>query len=69
MLQYSVYSRTVRNRDDADRCMRQMEAKVSSEGAERALIVTEKQYGSMYLLMEERLKEENLLDTKELIEL
>ena len=69
MLQYSVYSRTVRNHDDAASYLRRLEAKVPSEGAVRAMLVTEKQYASMHLLVGERMKEENLLDTKTLIEL
>ncbi|MBR6984995.1 MAG: CRISPR-associated endonuclease Cas2 [Ruminococcus sp.] len=69
MLQYSVYSRTVRNHDDAHRHCRSVERNVPINGAVRVLTVTEKQYASMKLLAGERMKSENLLDNKELIEL
>jgi len=69
MLQYSVYSRTVRNHDDAASYLRRLESKVPPAGAVRAMVVTEKQYASMHLLAGERLQQENLLDTKSILEL
>lgn len=69
MLQYSVYSRTVRNHDDAASYLQRLEANVPPLGSVRAMLVTEKQYASMHLLAGERLKQENLLDTRSVIEL
>lgn len=56
MLQYSVYSRTTRNIDDAHKHLKRLEKNLPSKGSIRAMIVTEKQYDSMYLLTGERLK-------------
>ena len=69
MIQYSVYSRTVRNHDDAKRHCRTIESNVPPKGAVRVLTVTEKQYASMKLLAGERMRSENLLDNKDIIEL
>lgn len=69
MIQYSVYSRTVRNYDDAQRHCKRIEPHVPAKGSVRVLVVTEKQYTSMKLLAGERLKSENLLDNKDIIEL
>lgn len=69
MIQYSVYARTVRNFDDAKKHCRYIEAHVPPEGSVRVLTVTEKQYSSMALLVGERLKSENLLDKRDIIEL
>ena len=69
MIQFSVYSRTVRNHDDAKKHCRIIEANVPPKGSVRVLTVTEKQYTSMKLLVGEKLKDENLLDKKDIIEL
>ena len=69
MVQYSVYSRTVRNHDDAEKHCRIIEKNVPPNGAVRALIVTEKQYTSMRLLVGEKLATENLLDKSDILEL
>jgi len=59
----------VRNHDDAASYLQRLEARVPPAGAVRAMLVTEKQYASMRLLAGERLKQENLLDTRSVIEL
>jgi len=69
MLQFSVYSRTVRNHDDAKKHCQIIEAKVPASGSVRVLTITEKQYSSMKLLAGEKLSSEKLLDTKDIIEL
>lgn len=69
MLQYSVYSKTVRNYDDARKHCRYLQCFVPPEGSVRAMTVTEKQYASMELLVGEKLKSENLLDSRDIIEL
>lgn len=51
-----------------DSC-RIIEAHVPPKGSVRVLTVTEKQYDSMKLFVGERLKTENLLDKKDIIEL
>ena len=69
MLQFSVYSRITRNHDDAQKHIKRLETYIPPKGSVRALIVTEKQYDTMYLLVGERLKDEKFLDTGDLIEL
>lgn len=69
MLQFSVYSRTVRNHDDARKHCQIIESKVTARGSVRVLTITEKQYSSMKLLAGEKLSSEKLLDTKDIIEL
>ncbi|MCC3351795.1 CRISPR-associated endonuclease Cas2 [Ruminococcus albus] len=69
MIQFSVYSRTVRNHDDAKKHCKTIEANLPPKGSVRVLTVTEKQYDSMKLLVGERLKSENLLDKNDIIEL
>ena len=69
MVQYSVYSRTVKNNDDAEKYERLIEKIVPDNGAVRMMTVTEKQYASIRILAGERVKSENLLDTKDILEL
>lgn len=69
MLQYSVYSRTVRNHDDAMKHIARLKKQVPPEGSVRAMVVTEKQYAGMYLLLGDRLAEENYLDDRDMMEL
>lgn len=69
MIQYSVYSRTVKNQDDAAKFERIIERIVPPRGAVRMMTVTEKQYASIRILSGERMKSENLLDTKDILEL
>ena len=67
--QYSVYAKTVRNFDDAKKHCRYLQSAVPPEGSVRVMTVTEKQYASMELPVGERLKSENLLDSRDIIEL
>lgn len=69
MLQYSVYSKTARNFDDARKHMGIIKCHVPTNGAVRAMIVTEKQYASIEILAGKRMESENLLDNKDIIEL
>lgn len=69
MLQYSVYSRLARNHDDAQKHLRTVQANLPPHGSVRSMIVTEKQYMQMQLLVGEKVKDENFLDTRDLIEL
>ena len=69
MNQYSVYSCTVRNFDDAKKYVERIKHNLPSEGSVRVMTVTEKQYASMEILVGERWKQESLLDTKQVLEL
>ncbi len=67
MLQFSVYSRITRNHDDASKHIRRLRINIPPEGSIRALVVTEKQYAAMYVLLGERTKAENELNMNELL--
>lgn len=69
MLQYSVYVRIARNYDDAKQHLWNVNKFLPPEGSVRALLVTDKQYESMHILLGEKLRSENFLDTKDFIEL
>lgn len=69
MLQYSVYSRMVRNHDDAQKHVERVKCHLPPEGSVRIMTVTEKQYASMEILVGDKWKEEVLLDKKGIIEL
>lgn len=69
MVQYSVYSRTVRNYDDAAKYKDRLSKNLPPEGSVRVMTVTEKQYDSMSILVGEKTKEENYLDSRDIIEL
>ena len=47
MLQYSVYSRVVRNHDDARKYISDLDRNKPPKGSVRVLQITEKQYGSI----------------------
>ena len=69
MLQFSVYSRTARNHDDAMKHVNRLKSIIPPEGSVRAMVVTEKQYAGMYLLLGDRLAEETYLDDRDMLEL
>ena len=69
MVQFSVYSRTVRNFDDAKKHTQRIKQHIPPEGSVRVMTVTEKQYASMEILVGEKWKQEELLDTKQVLEL
>lgn len=51
MLQYSVYVRIAGSRDDAKRMIVRVKQNLPPAGQVRALLVTEKQYASMQILL------------------
>jgi CRISPR-associated protein Cas2 len=67
MLQYSVYSRVARNSDDAEKHKATVRRHLPPEGSVRVMLVTEKQYASMDLLLGEKTRDENFLDTRDVI--
>lgn len=69
MLQFSVYSRTVRNNDDAAKYRAIIKCNLPPKGSIRVMTVTEKQYDTMDIMLGTRTGEENLLDSKEILEL
>lgn len=69
MMQYSVYARTTRNHDDAKKHMARLQKNLPSEGAVRCLLITEKQYAKMKILVGDRSDVEKMLTPIEIIEL
>lgn len=69
MLQFSVYSRTTRNSDDAKKYVALVNKNQPPEGSVRVLSITEKQYASMILLVGKKTATEHFLETKEILEL
>ena len=68
MLQYSVYSRITANHDDANLHLAHIRCHLPPAGSIRALLVTEKQYASMYILLGQRTATENLLRDNDVVE-
>lgn len=69
MLQFSVYAKTVRNNDDAKKHSKIIKSILPPEGSVRLLIITDRQYDSMEVLLGEKYAEENYLDKRDIIEL
>ena len=69
MIQFSVYVRTVRNAEDADKYCRRIRTFLPPEGSVRILRVTDKQYNTIEIAVGRKWASEDLLDSKEIIEL
>lgn len=69
MVQYSVYSKTTRNSDDAEKNTEILRQHLPPKGNVRVMTVTDKQYAAMKVLVGEKTMQENLLDTSDIIEL
>lgn len=67
MLQYSVYAKITRNRDDAQRMITRVKQNLPPKGQVRALLVTEKQYTSMQILLGKPTVAEQEVKCKELL--
>lgn len=53
MMQYSIYIKSVVNKDSANQTIRRVNTILPVEGHVRALIITEKQYENMQILLGE----------------
>lgn len=69
MLQYSIYSRITRNNDDAKKYVNKVKSSLPPIGSVRVLQITEKQYTNMIVMLRAKTPTENILGTKDLIEL
>lgn len=69
MVQFSVYARTIRNNDDAKKYSKIVKSILPPSGSVRLLIITDRQYDSMEILIGEKYAEENYLDKRDIIEL
>ena len=69
MLQYSVYCRITRNHDDAQKHINRLCRNLPPEGSVRVMLITEKQYGAMEVLVGKMTASENHLTPREIIEM
>ncbi len=67
MLQYSVYSKIFNNRDSAKKHISKLKKNVPSKGAVRVMMVTEKQYAKMEILVGGKSLQEEEISTDPLI--
>jgi len=66
MVQFSVYARVCNGLDAAEKHIKRLEIAVPDSGSVRAMIVTEKQYESMYVLTGKLKKEEKPFTYKQM---
>lgn len=66
MLQFSVYSRICNGHEAADKHLARLKRNLPPQGSIRALIVTEKQYSKMQLLLGEPTPKEKTLTSTQL---
>ena len=69
MIQYSVYMRTCPSRDYAKRLGTRIESKVPAEGHIRLVMITEKQYEDMQIIIGTKSHTERLIGAERLIKL
>lgn len=69
MLQYSVYSRITQNHDDSKKHIARLQKHQPPKGAVRVMLVTEKQYNSMLILVGTRTATEDFLTPVDFTEL
>ncbi len=67
MMQFSVYCRTVRNHDDAEKHLQRVKRNLPNKGSVRALLITEKQYENMQILLGAGYENESFLDSSDLL--
>lgn len=67
MLQLSVYSRICKGQDDVDKHAKRLRSLLPEDGSVRLLVVTEKQYVSMEILIGTMKKEEEIGDKQLLL--
>ena len=69
MLQYSVYSRITQNHDDSKKHIARLSRAQPPKGSVRVMLVTEKQYHSMIILVGNRTATEDFLTPVDFTEL
>jgi CRISPR-associated protein Cas2 len=67
MIQYSVYSRICSNQEMAEKYLKKANSVLPSDGSIRGLIITEKQYEKMKILLGSKSKNEEIITDKRLI--
>ncbi|HHY74355.1 MAG TPA: CRISPR-associated endonuclease Cas2 [Bacillus bacterium] len=66
MMQYSVYSRICNNHESAERLVARISKNLPQTGSIRSLIITEKQYERMTILLGQKLPNEIKITTNQL---
>ncbi|EHL78014.1 CRISPR-associated endonuclease Cas2 [Bacillus smithii] len=66
MLQYSVYSRICNGHEAADKHLARLKRNLPHQGSIRAMMITEKQYAKMQLLLGEPTQKEKVLASTQL---
>ena len=66
MVQFSVYSRVCNGNDDLEKHKRRMKSNLPANGSVRSLVVTEKQYESIDILVGKLSKEEKQASIEQL---
>lgn len=69
MVQYSIYMRVCPSREYADRLAKRIEKKAPGQGHIRLLMITEKQYEDMKLIIGTKSNTEKVLGTERLVTL
>lgn len=67
MLQFSVYARITRNHDDAQTYLKKLKLYLPPKGSVRAMLVTEKQYANMFILVGHKTATEVRLADREIL--
>jgi len=67
MLQFSVYVRITRNHDDAQKHLKRLSLNLPLKGSVRVMLVTEKQYSSMAVMVGQKTSFERRLGEQELL--
>ena len=68
MMQFSIYSRITRNHDDMNKHVHRLEKHLPPKGSVRVMVVTEKQYNGMLILVGEKTANENYLIPSDLMD-
>ncbi len=69
MIQFSVYSKVTLNHDDAKKHVALLDRHKPPKGSVRVLQITEKQFGSMAILVGEKTAQEDFLSPKDILDI
>lgn len=66
MMQFSIYSRICNGLDSVEKHMKRLQWSIPEEGHIRAMVITERQYENMYLLLGKKSRREKLINSEQL---
>ncbi|WP_232019054.1 CRISPR-associated endonuclease Cas2 [Actinobacillus delphinicola] len=67
MMQFSVYSRILRGQDSQEKHLKRIQERLPKEGSVRVLLITEKQYTGMQLLVGDKRPNEKKITSDQLL--